>query len=551
MKKILYVYGGPDFHPSEAAGRLLQQMLAADGRFALETTADLDAFSRLPEGDYAAVVIYTTGFDDQLTGERERGLLQFVLNGGGVVGVHSALASFRQSRPYVEMMGGEFVRHPEWYTFTVSLVDREHYITTRVPDFTIGDELYMLKSYDPAKVHLLMQTPWQGQQMPLGHTKEYGRGRVVYLGNGHDMRAWTHPTFQKLLIRAIAWATGANKPEARVRVGLLGYGPAFNMGKGHADWMGAIEGMEVVAMCDASPARVEAAKQELPGLQGYFTDVSEMLKMPGLDLVTIILPHNLHAEYAVRCLEAGMHVITEKPFCITVAEANAMIDAARRNGRMLSVFHNRRWDDDYLAIKDIIARGLIGEIYRIEAFAGSHGHPGFWWRSEKAISGGVMYDWGAHILDWILGLVPSPIKQITGDLQKRVWHSVTNEDHGEAWIRFENGVIADLVMSNIAASKRPKWVIYGTRGSLEYDWDWGQEIRLHSNVSGVMQESKIQFPKRANAWAEYYRNIADHLLYGEELIVKPEQARRVIGVMEAVAKSTELGTSVPPCEGCE
>ncbi len=205
-------------------------------------------------------------------------------------------------------------------------------------------------------------------------------------------------------------------------------------------------------MCDASPARVEAAKQELPNLKGYFTSLDDMLAMPELDLVVNILPHNLHAPMTLKCLDAGKHVVLEKPFCITVDEANAMIDAARAKGLMLSLFHNRRWDGDYLTIRDLIDRGLIGDIFHVECGQGGYGHPGFWWRSDKAVSGGVMYDWGAHFLDWILNLVPSKITQVTGDFQKRVWNAVSNEDHGQAYIRFENGVVADYWVSSIAAT---------------------------------------------------------------------------------------------------
>ena len=107
MKKILYVYNERDFHISESAGRRIGEDLAADGRYDLEMTTDLDAFAALPRGDYAAVVVYTTGCRDDLNGAREAGLLQFVQAGGGFVGLHSAADSFRGSREYLEMLGGE------------------------------------------------------------------------------------------------------------------------------------------------------------------------------------------------------------------------------------------------------------------------------------------------------------------------------------------------------------------------------------------------------------------------------------------------------------
>ncbi|MHB1458673.1 MAG: Gfo/Idh/MocA family protein, partial [Armatimonadota bacterium] len=301
--------------------------------------------------------------------------------------------------------------------------------------------------------------------------------------------------------------------------------------------------------CDTNAARVEAAKTEFPNLAGYFTDLDEMLKMKDLDLVVNILPHNVHYCTTIKCLEAGKHVVLEKPFCVTVEEANSMIDTAKAKGVMLSLFHNRRWDGDYLSIRDMIDRGLIGDIFHIEAGGGGYGHPGFWWRSDKEISGGTMYDWGAHFLDWILNMVPSKVTQVMGDFQKRVWNSVTNEDHGQAYIRFENGVTADYMTSSIAAISRPKWTILGTKGAIQSDWD--EMIHLVSYASGIKLDSKTKSSLPGYGCTQYYRNVADHLLMDEELAVKPEQARRVIGVIDAAQRSSEQGVSVPPAEGCE
>jgi predicted dehydrogenase len=307
--------------------------------------------------------------------------------------------------------------------------------------------------------------------------------------------------------------------------------------------------MQTVAMCDASPARVEAAKTELPGLDGYFTRLEDMLAMPDLDLVVNILPHNQHAPMTLQCLAAGKHVVQEKPFCITVAEANEMIELAHAKGLMLSLFHNRRWDGDYLLIRDLVAKGLIGDVFHIECSMSGYGHPGFWWRSDKAISGGVMYDWGAHFIDWILNLVPAKITQVNGNFQKRVWNSITNEDFGQVQLRFDNGCTADYLTSTISASSRPIWRINGTRGAIERQGS--DSVTLISYANGFRQESVVKVTLPSYGSTEYYRTVADHLLMGEELVVTPEQARRVIGVIEAAQLSSDKGASVPPAAGCE
>lgn len=545
MKKVLYVYGGPEFHPTEKGGKLLKTLLEEDGRFELEMTNDLDIFKNLSSKGYSTVVVYTTGFYDDLTPEREKGLLEFVRNGGGFVGIHSATDSFRGSRAYIDMIGGEFLTHPPQQEFKVFIENKYHYLTVRMPDFKVYDEMYHLQSYEPDKVDLIAYTIWQGKKLPMAYTREYGRGRVVYLANGHSLEVLNHPEFKKLMIRSIAWTSGEELTRKTVNCGIFGYG---SMGRFHAEKLSQIEGFNLIAVCDINSESIESAKKDYPNLKGYFTELDDMLALQDLELVFVVVPHNAHKEAVIKCLEANKNVVVEKPISITVEEANAMISKAKEKNLMLSVFQNRRWDSDYLMIKGIIDKGLIGEIFHIEAGLTNYRHPGFTWRADKEICGSVMHDWGAHFIDWILNLVPSKIVQITGDFQKRVWHIVTNEDHGEVFIRFENGVTADFMISNISAISRPKWRILGTKGAIEANWN--NEIRLVSYTSGIAQDSIIKVEKE-NYWNEYYRNILDHLLMGEALIVKPEQARRVIGVIEAGIKSSQLGVSVPPIEGCE
>ncbi|MCX8082858.1 MAG: ThuA domain-containing protein, partial [bacterium] len=265
MKKILYIYGGPEFHPTEWAGKKLKEILYRDGRFEMEMTSDLDSFISLPSSGYDAVVVYTTGFKEDLTDEREKGLLQFIKNGGGFVGIHSATDSFRGSRKYIEMINGEFLSHPEHHEFCVSVVDKQHYITVRMPDsFSVYDEMYHLQNYDPSKSTLLFKTIWQGKEIPVAYTRDYGKGKVVYISLGHTKDAWAHPEFQKILIRAIAYSTGEKLSDRIVECGILGYGPAFNMGKHHSDWINSTYGLKTLAVCDIDPKRVEVAKQELP-----------------------------------------------------------------------------------------------------------------------------------------------------------------------------------------------------------------------------------------------------------------------------------------------
>jgi predicted dehydrogenase len=209
---------------------------------------------------------------------------------------------------------------------------------------------------------------------------------------------------------------------------------------------------------------------------------------------------------------------------------------------MLSVFHNRRHDGDFLAIKEVIEKGLIGDVFHIEASIGGYSQPGEWWRSNKQISGGAMYDWGAHFLDWILNLVPSSVTGVTAYYQKRVWKHVTNEDHTQAILRFENGCVVDLQVSSLSAAPKPRWRILGTKGGILDDWKEPFTV----NVDHDGYQAAIKVPYHKSNWQAYYDNIAAHLMHGAELDVKPEQARRIIAILEAADRSARYGETEEP-----
>jgi predicted dehydrogenase len=330
----------------------------------------------------------------------------------------------------------------------------------------------------------------------------------------------------------------------KIRCGVIGYGGAFNMGRAHAEYITQTEGLELTAACDLDPQRTDAAKQDWPHIT-TFNSVEEFLASPHVDLAVIVLPHNIHAKVGLQCLEAGKHIIVEKPMCVRVDEATAMIEAGRKAGKMVSVFHNRRQDADYRALREIIVeKNLLGDVFAIEMWGGGYSaqNPN-WWRSSKEISGGYFYDWGAHYLDWLLGIIPGAITDVSGYFHKRVWHDVTNEDQVQAVIRFENGCVANVTMSSIAHAGKPRWWVLGTKGAAV---DKGGHFEVTGDFSAEGFPATLRVPyKNASEWKTYYSNIADHLLRGEELKVKPEQARRVIAILETAEQSSKEGRSLP------
>jgi len=320
-------------------------------------------------------------------------------------------------------------------------------------------------------------------------------------------------------------------PAKPIRAAVIGYG----MGRHHATYMNDHPDFELVAVCDLDGRRREQAKADFPQIRTC-ASMAALLRRDDVDLVSVVTPHNAHCKHVVQCLRAGKHTVVDKPMCITAREATRMIEEAKKARRVFSVFQNRRLDGDYLALREVVESGLIGEVFEIECFAGGYRKPGTAWRSFKRISGGVLYDWGAHFIDWILGLVPAKIVNVTGFLHKRVWKHVTNEDQGRAIIRFANGAVADFTLSTIAMAGKARWRILGTKGAITDGPD--HAFKVTTLVKG--RQAEIRVPFQESRWPDYYANIADHLLRGKALLVRPEESRRVIGVLEATGKSSKL-----------
>ncbi len=336
------------------------------------------------------------------------------------------------------------------------------------------------------------------------------------------------------------------KNPADIKVGVIGYGGAFNMGRQHLKEMQAA-GMSPVAVAEVDTSRLAVAKTDFPGIETY-PSVSAMLKGSAVDVIVIITPHNTHAKLAIQCLRAGRHVVCEKPLAITTAEVDAMIQAAKSSDVMLSTYHNRHWDGRICQAVDLVKnRRVIGDVFRIECHMGGYSQPGDWWRTSRSISGGVLYDWGVHLLEYSLQLIDAPVSEVSGFAHegfwapRTKWKDDTNEDEGFLVVRFKGSQWLTLTVTHLDSKPKEGWLeVTGTKGTLVFD---GDHTTTYQHLKGRTVTTRFKNPP--DEGFRYYENVAAFLTGKAPLTITAEWSRRPIHILDLAARSAKTGKALP------
>ncbi len=522
-----------DEHDYSRMARPLLRALDALHRFETDVVHET---SQLEPGS-ARVLLAAS--DHQLSPGQAARIAEFVRRGGGLVLLHGTLAAWAQQDQL-----GELARWapagPSPLTELVIRADPDHPVTARLgSELRLRDEVHLSEG-PPADASVLMRASWRFTEQVVAYERRAGEGRFVYLGLGHEPSTYEDERFQRLISRSLLFASGRTAAPA-VGVGLVGYGA---VARAHAESINATSGLRLAGVCDLSKERRELAARELSVRTHAYAE--QMLDDPDVGLVVVGTPPSLHADGVIAALDAGKHVVCEKPFAISVDEADRMIDAAVMRDRVLTVYQSRRWDPDYLAMREVVRSGRIGEPFYMESFIGGFSHPCDFWHSHEPISGGTIYDWGSHYFDWILQLFPQSVRTVSASAHKRVWHDVTNSDQVRVDLTFAGGVQASFLQSDIAAAMKPKWYLLGTSGAVVGEWraeavpaDFPARVKvLRPAEAGTHEELLALSPRDDHG---FYRNLADHLAWGEPLAVTPEQARRTVAVMETATRSIARG----------
>jgi predicted dehydrogenase len=463
-------------------------------------------------------------------------LTDFVKRGGGLVLLGGTLAAWNEQGAL-----GALARWtpsgPGPLTELMLQTDPAHPITASLgPELRLTDQLYLSEG-PPADSSVLIRSSWRFTEQVVAYERELGAGSFIHIGLGSAAATYGDISFQKLVHRALMFASG-HRPPAPVGVGLIGYGA---IARDHAASIAGVAGLRLAGVCDISAERRDLAAHEwsVP----VHSSAAGMLDDPDVSMVVVGTPPVAHAESVLAALAAGKHVVCEKPFALRVDEVDRMTDEAAARDRVLTVYQSRRWDPDFIAMRDVVRSGGIGEPFYMESFIGGYSHPCGYWHSHEPVSGGTIYDWGSHYFDWILQLFPGAVKTVSAHAHKRVWHDVTNSDQVRVDLTFANGAEASFLQSDIAVAMKPKWYVLGTRGAVVGEWreepvpaDFPARVKvLRPAESGGSHEEFISLPARDTNG--FYRNLADHMAWEEALAVTPAEARRTVAVMEAAAHS--------------
>lgn len=344
----------------------------------------------------------------------------------------------------------------------------------------------------------------------------------------------------------------------KIKLGVIGFG---GMGKWHAQ-NAPRAGVEIAAVCDIKEERF--AEAEEMGFKIY-KSADELLADSEVNTVILTVPNHLHKEMCLKAALAGKNVITEKPAAMSTAELDEMEAACKKAGVFFTAHQNRRWDRDMLIVKKAYDEGLLGNIFTIESKLHSGNGYMHEWHLYKKYGGGMIYDWGVHLIDQALLMMPGvKLKSIFADI-KSVLHEEV-DDYFKIILKMENGITFHIELSTYILEYQPRWLVAGDKGTLIIKtfgcdgavYRTGDMLeKLSPQITETVAGPTRQFapvppggiveeplPQVETDWVDFYKNVQGALDGTEESKIKIPEVRRVLSVMEAAWESSRTNKSV-------
>jgi predicted dehydrogenase len=346
--------------------------------------------------------------------------------------------------------------------------------------------------------------------------------------------------------------------DSSIRVGLIGWG--FAGRTFHGPLLAATPGLQLAAVATRQHAVLQQDWQQHARLRGappprVVADYEALARDPGVELVVIATPNTSHHPLARAALLAGKHVVVDKPFTVTLDEADDLVALARRQGRLLSVFHNRRWDGDFLSLRAAIAGGALGEVRElVSRFDRFDPVPRDRWRENAGPGSGLWIDLGPHLVDQALQLFGPP-RDVTARIE-RLRDGAQADDFAQVVLGYP-GRHVSLHCTRLAAQPGPRFEAHGTRGSFHChgldmqedqlkaglapgDAGWGCDERPVWLTDGARTPREAQAqPRAAGAYGHYYAAVRDAIAGRAPNPVPPGEARRVMALVLLAARSAQ------------
>ncbi|WYN40676.1 Gfo/Idh/MocA family oxidoreductase [Caldifermentibacillus hisashii] len=337
-------------------------------------------------------------------------------------------------------------------------------------------------------------------------------------------------------------------------LGIVGYG---GMGRYHAHYiLKDHRQVKVYGVYDINPNRNKIGMED--GYKSY-DSMDNLLNDKLINIVLIATPNDVHKEIAIKAIAAGKHVVCEKPVTIKSEELIEILDAVKNTDQVFMVHQNRRWDKDFLTIKNIYDNRKIGEVFHVESRVhGANGIPGDW-RHLKEKGGGMLLDWGVHLLDQLLFMVNSNITSVYADLSYILGNEV--DDGFQTIIAFENGVRALIEVGTTNFINLPRWYAKGTEGTAVVEnWSNNGKIVIQNKdivatapkpikagqgftktMASPSEEATttISLPEPIQLDELFYDNLVSVIENRKKPIVKNEEVLRVLKLMEIIFESAK------------
>jgi predicted dehydrogenase len=352
-----------------------------------------------------------------------------------------------------------------------------------------------------------------------------------------------------------------SSPDAKngLRAAIIGYGLAGSVF--HAPLIAATPGMRVAAIVTSNAERQQSARERYPDANIYAHADQLWQEAAQYDLAVVATSNKTHVPLGEAAMHAGLPVVIDKPMAATVADAEQLIVVSKETGKLLTVFQNRRWDNDFLTVQKLLAADLLGPIIRYESrFERYRAQPrqGIWRESaDPADAGGQLYDLGSHLIDQALFLFGQP-NAVYAEVEKRRPKAQVDDDVFVA-LQFSSGIKAHLWMSQVARIPGARMRVSGLRGTYE---KWGldpQEDMLKAGKRpgdpGWAVEPREQWGRLSTeigtsdvhidglietvpgAYEHYYAQLRQTLIQGSKPPVEPEQVVQVLRIIEAAQQS--------------